>query len=167
MSSGLQTPPCNGCTCHLAGRGQSWARRYDAIMPRSRCTSWFRRAASTWVLAIGPVGCGGGLYLGIGGGDNDQPPTVALAASANEGLPGAVVRLVAAATDDFGVDQVTFLRREVNGTDTVLATDTTEPYQLDITLPSAPSGTVLRYLARARDDVGQSRDSTVLEITVR
>jgi hypothetical protein len=48
-----------------------------------------------------------------------------------------------------------------------LATDTAEPYQLDITLPSAPSGTVLRYLARARDDVGQSGDSAVLEIVVR
>ncbi len=136
-------------------------------MPWSRSFSWFRRAASTWVLAIGLCACGGGLYLGIGGGDNDQPPTVALAASASEGLPGAVVRLVAAATDDFGVDQVTFLQREANGTDTVLATDIAEPYQLDITLPSAPSGTVLRYLARARDDVGQSRDSAVLEIIVR
>ena len=136
-------------------------------MPWSRRTSWSCRAASTLVLAIGIAGCGGGLYLGIGGGDNDQPPTVALAASASEGLPGAVVRLVAAAADDFGIDQVTFLRREANGTDTVLATDMAEPYQVDVTLPSAPSGTVLRYLARARDDAGQSRDSALLEITVR
>jgi hypothetical protein len=137
-------------------------------MTWSRCIHRCRRAAPPLVLAIVLAGCGGGLYLGIGGGsDGDQPPTVALAASASEGLPGAVVRLVAAATDDFGVDQVTFLRREANGADTVLATDTAEPYQLDITLPGAPACTVLRYLARARDDAGQSGDSIVLEITVR
>lgn len=119
------------------------------------------------LLAVGLVGCGGGLYLGIGGGDGDQPPTVALAASASEGLPGAVVRLIAAATDDFGVDEVTFLRRETGGDDTVLASDSAEPYQHDITLPGVAAGTVLRYLARARDGAGQSSDSVVVEIAVR
>lgn len=128
----------------------------------------FGRTVPVLVLVMALPGCGGGLYLGIGGGgDGDQPPAVALAASATEGLPGAVVRLVAAATDDFGVDQVTFLRREANGADTVLATDTAEPYQLDITLPGAAAGTVLRYLARARDGAGQSSDSAAIEITVR
>ena len=119
------------------------------------------------LLAVGLVGCGGGLYLGIGSGDGDRPPTVALAASASEGLAGAVVRLVAAATDDFGVDEVTFLRREASGGDAVLASDSAEPYQHDITLPGVAAGTVLRYLARARDGAGQSSDSAVVEITVR
>jgi hypothetical protein len=143
---------------------------YDGhTMMIGRCDRGRRQlcaGALGWAAAL--TGCGGGVYLGIGfGGPDDRPPQVALAASVVEGLPGTVVHLVAAATDDFGVDRVTFLRREASGTDTVLATDNGVPYQLDVTLPAAAPGTVLRYLARAVDTAGQSTDSTPLEVTVR
>jgi hypothetical protein len=124
--------------------------------------------AAATLVAAALLGCGGGVYLGFGlGGPADRPPSVALTASAFEGLPGATVRLIAAATDDFGVDRVSFYRREPNGADTLLGTDFSEPFQLDITLPASPAGTVLRHFARAVDVAGQSADSAAVDITVR
>ena len=124
-------------------------------------------AVSTLV-ALGIAGCGGGIYIGLGDStDLDRPPEVALTASANEALPGAAVRLAAAATDDFGVLEVQFLRRQDDGSHSTLGIDTSAPYQLDITVPAVPAGTVLRYLARAVDGARQSTDSALVSITVR
>ncbi len=137
-------------------------------MPRRRFSGRGAGPAAVTLVAVALVACGGGVYLGFGlGGPADRPPSVALAASATEGLPGATVRLLAAATDDFGVDRVSFYRREPNGTDTLLGSDLAEPYQLDVTLPASPAGTVLRHFARAVDVAGQSADSAAVDITVR
>ncbi|MBL8319168.1 MAG: hypothetical protein JNJ42_12225 [Burkholderiaceae bacterium] len=121
-------------------------------------------AASSLLLA----GCGGGIYLGLGWGDDlDLPPSVALTASVTEALPGATVRLAAAATDDFGIDQVIFLRREDDGSDTSIGSDGAEPYSLDIAIPAVPAGTVLRYYAQAVDGAQQRSNSELVSITVR
>jgi hypothetical protein len=120
------------------------------------------------LVVLAGAGCGGGIYLGLGYGDDlDQPPAVALTASVDAALPGATVRLAAAATDDFGVDEVQFLRRNDDGSDTALGRDGSTPYEFDITVPAVPAGTVLRYLARAVDGARQSTDSALVAITVR
>jgi hypothetical protein len=140
---------------------------YDASMfTFARCRH--PRSLLPVLAALGLAGCGGGIYLGLGYGDAlDQPPGVALTASASEALPGATVRLAAAATDDFGVDEVQFLRRNDDGSDSRLGSDGSAPYQIDITVPAVPTGTVLRYLARAVDGARQSTDSSLVSITVR
>lgn len=126
------------------------------------------RAIMSLVLCGALAACGGGIYVGFDlGGPNDRPPSVALTSNLSDAVAGATVRLAAAATDDFGVDQVAFYREEGNGAATLLGVDTAEPYQFDATIPISPVGTVWRYFARATDGVGQRTDSALVSITVR
>jgi hypothetical protein len=141
-----------------------------AAPPPERCR-WPNRAAG-WLAALVCAGalaaCGGGFFVGVElGGSNDRPPSVALTAAVSEAAAGATVRLVAAASDDFGVDAVSFYRQEAAGPPTLLATDNLQPYQLDATIPASPVGTVWRFFARAFDGAGQHGDSAIVEITVR
>lgn len=117
-----------------------------------------------WLASI--AGCGGGLFIGVGD-IGDQPPSVALTSSVAEAPAGTVVRLAAAASDDFGVDSVAFYREEAAGPPTLLVTDVRPPYQVDTALPVSAPGTVWRYYARAFDGAGQHGDSALVEITVR
>lgn len=127
------------------------------------------RVACRWPWAVGLAavlsGCGGSLAIGIGDGWDD-PPTVALTASATEGAPGDVVRLAAAAADDYGVDAVAFYLVESDGRLTRLGSDGTAPFQWDVTLPDTP-GISVRYLARAFDGAGQASDGATVSIAVR
>jgi hypothetical protein len=123
---------------------------------------------ATWALAgllVLTGGCGGGLYVDVGGGYGfDDPPHVELAASTDVALPGEVIRLVAAASDDFAVDRVSFYRIDGNRS-VLLETDFSHPWQLDTVIPAGAVGRV-RYFARAVDDVGQARDSTTVTVFV-
>jgi hypothetical protein len=137
-------------------------------MPTSACPRRVPRLLALTATALLVAGCGGGIYLGLGWGDDlDLPPSVALTASVTEALPGATVRLAAAATDDFGIDEVIFLQREDDGSDTSLGTDGSEPYALDTTVPAVAAGTVLRYYAQAVDGARQRSSSALVSITVR
>jgi hypothetical protein len=137
-------------------------------MPVSRKSGRTPQRKALMAAAALLAGCGGGIYLGLGYGDDlDLPPSVALTASVTEALPGAAVRLAAAATDDFGIDEVVFLRREDDGSDTSLGIDGSEPYALDITVPAVAAGTVLRYFAQAVDGARQRSNSALVSITVR
>ena len=110
---------------------------------------------------------GGGVYLGIELGDPaDRDPSVALTAAVSEAPAGATVRLVAAASDDFGVDAVSFYREDGQGA-VLLGTDGRTPYEFDTVIPASGVGTMWRYFARAIDGAGQSADSAPIEITVR
>lgn len=127
---------------------------------KHRCTALLAACA---VLA---AGCGGGIFIGIGDdGDGDDSPRVSLAVSPGSGRPGDVVRLVAAASDDFGIFQVAFYREDDDGGITLLARDQNSPYQTDTVLP-ATSATSVRYFARAIDDIGQSDDSNSVTVTL-
>jgi hypothetical protein len=139
--------------------------RYSCPAPRRRSI----HALSRWLAPALLASCGGGLYVGFElGGPDDRPPAVALTASVAAAPPGAVVQLAAAATDDFGVDHVDFLRRDpISGADTLLAADAAPPYQLDVTLPAGAAGSVVRYLARAVDGAGQLSLSAPVDITLR
>jgi hypothetical protein len=111
--------------------------------------------------------CGGGVFLGIELGDaGDEDPSVALTAAVSEAPAGATVRLAAAASDDFGVDAVSFFREDSQGA-VLLTTDGRAPYETDTVIPASAPGTVWRYFARAFDGAGQSSDSTSIEIVVR
>lgn len=116
-------------------------------------------------LLVGALaGCNVGVSLGYGL-DDDERPSVSLAAAPQEAAAGERIGLVAAASDDFAVREVLFFRVDVAG-DTLLGRDATEPYSFETALPNAP-GTTVRYFARAADDAGQETDSQEVVVTVR
>jgi hypothetical protein len=116
------------------------------------------------LLMLGLAACEAGLYFGIG--PDDDPPTVSLAATATSAVPGERIGLVAAASDDYRIDDVSFYRVEGNGGNTLLARDSSEPYSVETLMPSNAVGTV-QFFARARDDAGQERDSALVSVAVR
>lgn len=116
------------------------------------------------LLALALAACEAGLYFGVG--PDDDPPTVSLAATATSAAPGERIGLVAAASDDYRVDDVSFFRVESNGGGTLLARDSTEPYSVETVMPSGAVGAV-QFFARARDDAGQERDSALVSVAVR
>jgi hypothetical protein len=139
-------------------RGQSKANRQAQASLPGQAVAW---AAA---LAAPLAGCGIGLSLGVNVGD--QPPAVSIAASADFGAPGSVIQLVAAASDDFGVDSVAFYRIEADGSLTLLATDFSEPYQTAATLIGAVGGRV-SFVARATDSAGQRSESAPVQVALR
>jgi hypothetical protein len=120
--------------------------------------------AAAVVLALG--GCGGGVAFGFGFGYcddcDDDPPAVSIASTMTTVEAGDEVKLVAAASDESGIDDVTFYRRD-GDTEVVLGSDGSAPYEW--TLTPADAGTLVMF-ARARDDEGNRTDSTDLTITV-
>jgi hypothetical protein len=129
----------------------------------SRCRAGLAALACSAVLAA----CGGGIFIGIELGDpGDEDPSVGLTAAVSEAPAGATVRLAAAASDDFGVDAVSFYREDAQGA-VLLGTDGLAPYEIDTVIPASAPGTVWRYFARAFDGAGQSSDSAPVDITVR
>jgi hypothetical protein len=148
-----------------ASEAAAYDGRVSARLPRIAPP---RRRATLAVLACSAVlaACGGGVYFGIElGNAGDDEPSVALTASVSEAPAGATVRLAAAASDDFGVDQVSFYREGAQGP-ILLDSDGLAPYETDTVIPPSSPGTVWRYFARAFDGAGQSSDSTLVAITV-
>jgi hypothetical protein len=129
-----------------------------------RCMRRLLTRALLPLLAIALAACEAGLYFGIG--PDDDPPTVSLAATATSAAPGERIGLVAAASDDYRIDDVSFYRVESNGGNTLLARDSSEPYSVETLMPSGVTGTV-SFFARARDDAGQERDSALVSVAVR
>jgi hypothetical protein len=116
------------------------------------------------ILSSALAGCNVGVSLGYGL-DDDERPSVSLAAAPQEAAAGERIGLVAAASDDHEVREVLFFRIDTTG-DTLLGRDATAPYAFETTLPNAP-GTTVRYFARAVDDAGQEADSQEVVVTVR
>jgi hypothetical protein len=132
------------------------------------CRALVRRAAA-WTVALAALdlsSCGGGISFGIGIGDGfDDPPDVSLAANVTAAHPGDAIRLVAAASDDFGVDFVAFFRLENDGSATRLGSDGVAPFQWDAVMPSTAAGSV-QFFARAVDGAGQASDSALVSVTL-
>jgi hypothetical protein len=97
-----------------------------------------------------------GCYVGWSG---DEPPSVSLAVAKTSALPGEVVRLVAAASDDDFVDRVDFFRIDPDGRRFLLGADGRDPYQWDAIMPNVARGEVVYFYARAFDSWDQSSDS--------
>ena len=70
------------------------------------------RLLATLAAAAALGGCGGGLYFNFGEFFGDGfAPDVSLASAQTSAAPGGRVHLVAAASDDSGIDDVAFYRR--------------------------------------------------------
>ncbi len=126
-----------------------------------------RAALATLSLAALLTGCGG-VYLGYEYSDDDYgdaPPAVSMVSSTNVARVGDVVRLVAAASDDYAIDHVDFFSVDAQGVGTLITALRFAPYNVDVIMPSAPGG-VVYFMARAVDDVGQFADSPVVAVTV-
>ncbi len=112
------------------------------------------------------VGCGGGVAIGFGGGENfdSSPPSVSIAASSLSVAAGQQVTLIAAASDESGIDAVAFYRLDP-GEQRVLGTLARPPYTLSVTAPS-DGRSVMQVFARAIDNVGKRADSQIIDIAI-
>ena len=113
------------------------------------------------------AGCG--VSVGIGVGDDhdwdDIPPSVTISSPVTTIPAGEPITLVATASDpETGIDDVRFYRVD-GGTFTALGSDGRSPYEWTTTVPD-DGRTELVVFARARDNAGNSRDSTPITITV-
>ncbi len=116
-------------------------------------------------LAVWLGGCGGGVYVGIGLGDDDgTPPSVSLAASPSSAAPGGRVRLVAAAADANGIDSVAFYRLD-GGVPVLLGSDSVSPFEWDAEVP-ADGRTQVSFFARAQDGSGERADSASVSVSI-
>ena len=111
------------------------------------------------------AGCGGGVFLGFGSDNFDDPPSVNLAVSPNAAPAGALVRLAAAASDDFAVRRVEFYRLDTDGRSLLLGSDRAFPYEIDAAIPNTLAADV-QFFARAVDDAGQASDSALVSVAV-
>ncbi len=121
-------------------------------------------AALTLVAPLLFAGCGGGLYIGWGGDDDDGDPSVSITSAQTSVAAGGVLRVAAAASDDSGIDSVAFYRLD-DGVATRLGSDGAEPYQWDVAVPADGRSTVSVF-ARARDGWGNEADSATLTVSV-
>lgn len=121
----------------------------------------FAPLAATLLLA----GCGGGIYLGWGGGYDDREPSVSITTAQTSVAAGGVLRVVAAASDnDSGIDDVAFYRVD-GATDTRLGSDGSPPYEWSVPVP-ADGRTTVSVFARARDGAGNAANSALLTVAV-
>ena len=79
-------------------------------------------------------------------------------------VAGQNVLLIAAASDESGIDSVAFFRLEP-GEQRPLGTLARPPYQLSVTAPDDGRG-AMRVFARAIDNTGRRADSEVIVITI-
>lgn len=131
-------------------------------------TSVLARALGALVLTASLAGCGG-FYVGYEYTDGDYygdaPPAVSLATSSTVARAGDVIRLVAAASDDFRVDHVDFYSVDAQGFGSLITTLRQPPYTVDVIVPPS-SGGVIYFSAQAVDDVGQVSNSSLVAVNV-
>lgn len=122
-------------------------------MQRLRAAPWLAAAALGLLLN----GCSSSE-------DSENAPSVTLAATPTSAAAGAIVLLIAVASDDQGVSEVRFYRVD-SGSNTLLGTLNTSPYQLQATLPANATGSVA-YFARAVDADDNTTDSNQAAVTI-
>jgi hypothetical protein len=108
--------------------------------------------------------CGGGLWLGFGGVWDDWPPSVSLAATASSVPAGGTLRVIAAAADESGIDEVAFYRLVDSGW-VRLGSDGVEPYEWLVPVPADGRSSVSVF-ARATDGSGLQADSAIISVPV-
>ena len=119
------------------------------------------------VVACALSACGGGFYFNFGsdlGFGDGSAPDVSLASASTSAAPGQSVHLVAAASDDVGIDSVAFFRVDADA-DIALGSDGSAPYEWDAPVPAGASGT-LQFFAIATDVAGNSTRSAAVVVFV-
>jgi hypothetical protein len=110
-------------------------------------------------------GCGGGaVVVAFHSGFDDSPPSVNLTVAVDSVPAGQPVRFVAAASDDNGVEQVSFYRVDPGET-TLLGRDFTAPYEWTAVAPADGRAT-LSVFARAIDHDGNAADSAPVTVDI-
>jgi hypothetical protein len=157
----------------------------DSLIPAMKTAVRPRRmaiAAASLAALLALGGCGGGVSVGFGGGgvgvgigvgfdltddgyDGDAPPRVSLVASSPVAAVGETIRLAAAASDDWGIDNVAFYLVRDDGSAELLYADGNPPYEIDTAVPPSALG-VVRYFATATDLAGQRRSSADVTVTL-
>ncbi len=120
------------------------------------------------VLTTSLVGCGGasvGYEYSDDGYYDDGRPAVSLVTSSDVARTGDVVRLVAAASDDYAIDHVDFYSVDAQGRGSLITTVRQPPYTVDVIVPASQGG-VMYFMATAVDDSGQSSDSSIVAVDV-
>ena len=120
------------------------------------------------VAALALGACGGGFYFNFGsdlGVFDGSSPEVSLASASTTAAPGQSVRLVAAASDDVGIDSVAFYRVDA-AADIALGSDGSAPYEWDAPIPAGASG-ALQFFAIATDVSGNTTRSAPVVVLVR
>lgn len=133
-------------------------------------------AALCGLLAL--ASCGGGVSVGgsygdggyyVGGGigyDFDfTRPSVSIAAAESEVQAGQRVRIVAAASDESGIESVTLYRVDPGG-DRLLSSLGNRPYEWSEPAPSDGRASV-SYYAQATDNAGNRANSGRVTIAIR
>jgi hypothetical protein len=119
-------------------------------------------AASALLLAA----CGGGLYVGVDVGGDGEPPDVSITSAATEVLSGTSFRVVAAASDPDGIEQVWFYRLDGDRwTELEDCHEESRPYECDVFVP-ADGRTTVQVRARAFDGWDDEANSNVLSLPV-
>jgi hypothetical protein len=109
------------------------------------------------------AGCGGGVYLEFGDGD-ELPPVIDLSAAASSARAGDSVRLAAAAADENGIDHVSFYRFDGN-TVVRIGSDGSPPYEWQLLVPTDGRSAVTVF-ARAVDYADNVTESDQLTISI-
>jgi hypothetical protein len=119
------------------------------------------------VAAFALSACGGGFFFNFGsdlGLGDGRAPDVSLASASASAAPGQSVHLVAAASDDVGIDSVAFFRVDADA-DIALGSDGSAPYEWDAPIPAGASGS-LQFFAIATDVAGNTTRSASVVVFV-
>jgi ABC-type glycerol-3-phosphate transport system substrate-binding protein len=128
-----------------------------------------RLTGAVLAAALGLGGCGGGIQFGwgFGNGDgSDDTPSVTITTAQTSVAPGATLRIVAAASDQDGIESVAFYLLDASGNaSALLGSDGVAPYEWNLVVPDDGRSEV-RVFARATDAVGERGDSAVIAVPV-
>ena len=107
-----------------------------------------------------------GLSVGVGVDyDNDfAPPSVSIAVADGLVSAGQVISVVAAASDESGIESVTLYRRDFAG-DRLISSIGSRPYEWLVSVPS-DGRTSVTYYAQATDNAGNRANSSTVTLAV-
>jgi hypothetical protein len=132
-----------------------------------QCSAALRIRLAAGLAAGVLAGCGVSVGIGVGDDDgwDDIPPDVTITSPVTTIQAGAPITFVANASDpETGIDDVRFDRVD-GGVFTALGSDGSSPYDVTTTVPD-DGRTTLVVFASARDNAGNTTDSTSITIAV-
>lgn len=128
--------------------------------------TWHRTTLAVTLAVALVSGCGGGLWVGVDVGGDGEAPDVSITSAAEQAVAGSTVRVVVAASDPDGIEQVWFYRLDGDGwTQLEGCKEEVRPYTCDVFVP-ADGRLQVQIRARAFDTWDDEADSNVLTLPV-